>query len=332
MTRRLFHSFRDDNEVSRCETLRALVTGGSGFIGSHLTEALVNEGVQVRILDRRVPKCSGAEWIDGDLRWIGDCDRATRDVDTVFHLAARISVDESMQYVLEYFSDNVTGTINILSAARKNGVRKFIYTSTCEVYGDTLGPKADENHPCNPTSPYAASKFAAERAALSFGRAFNFPVVILRPFNTFGERQKPFVAGAVIPTFVILALQNRDLVIHGDGSQTRDYTYVKDLSQAFILAMNAAESQSVFNVASGVGRSIREIAEQVVQFAESRSTIRVVDDPRGGAQLKASVGDSTKLMSLGWRPKVSFEEALKKTIESYKTEISQYPIHIPLHQ
>ena len=245
----------------------------------------------------------------------------------VFRLAARISVDESIEYVLQYFNDNLLCTLNVLNAALKNGVRKFVYTSTCEVYGDTFEGKADETHPCNPTSPYAASKYAAERAVLAFGRTHDFPVLVLRPFNTFGERQKPFTHGAVILTFIVLALQNKDLIVHGDGSQTRDYTYVKDLAEAHVFAMKSnAEKQSIFNVATGVGQSIKEISEQVLQLTGSKSKMRLVGDPRKGAQLKVSVGDSNKLRSLGWHPRRDFGEALRKTIEWYKPQLSQYPI------
>lgn len=307
--------------------MRALVSGGSGFIGSHVSRALVEKGHEVRVLDRRLPKSTNVEWVDGDLRWIGDCDRAMRDIDVVFHLAARISVDESIKYVLEYFSENLLCTLNLLDAALKNGVKRFIYTSTCEVYGDTIGQMADETFPCNPTSPYAASKYAAERAALAFGRTYDLPVVVLRPFNTFGEDQKPFIAGAVIPTFIILALRNQDLVIHGDGSQTRDYTYVKDLAEAHaFVSTTPLERQAILNASSGVGHSIRDIAEQILRLTKSESRLRFVDDPRKGAQLVKSVGNSAKLRSLGWHRNWKFEEGLERTIDWYKSELSRYPI------
>ena len=123
---------------------------------------------EVTVLDRLIPLSSEVKWIEGDLRWVGDCDKAVRGVDAVFHLAARISVDESLDYVYEYFNDNILSTLNIMRAAKRHGVQRFIYTSTCEVYGDVAKGKADETYPCNPTSPYAASKYAAERAALAF--------------------------------------------------------------------------------------------------------------------------------------------------------------------
>ena len=307
--------------------MKVLVTGGSGFIGSHLTEALLNDGQQVRVFDRRIPSSSDVEWTDGDLRWIGDCDRATRDIDTVFHLAARISVDESIGYALQYFNDNLLTTVNVMHAALKNGVRKFVYTSTCEVYGDTSTRNADETYGCNPTSPYAASKYAAERAVLAFGRTYDLQVVIMRPFNTFGERQKPFIGGAVIPSFILLAHRNKDLIIHGDGSQTRDYNYVKDVADAHVCAMKSnLEGQSILNIATGVGRSISGLAEQILQLTESKSKMKFVDDPRKGAQLKRSVGDSHKLRSLGWQSKWDYKEALSKTINWYKSGASHYQI------
>ncbi|MGP8069482.1 MAG: NAD-dependent epimerase/dehydratase family protein [Candidatus Bathyarchaeia archaeon] len=307
--------------------MRALVSGGSGFIGSHLSTALVDKGYEVQVFDRRPPKLTNVEWVDGDLRWIGDCDRATRDIDVVFHLAARISVDESIKHVREYFTENLLSTLNLVEAALKNGVKRFVYTSTCEVYGDTIGQMADEAFPCNPTSPYAASKYAAERAVLAFGRTYDIPVVVLRPFNTFGEGQKPFMAGAVIPTFIILALRNQDLVIHGDGSQTRDYTYVKDLAEAHTFVLTApVERQSILNASSGVGHPIKDIAEQILRLTKSEAKLRFVDDPRKGAQLVKSVGNSAKLRALGWHPNWTFEAGLQRTIDWYKSELSRYPI------
>jgi UDP-glucose 4-epimerase len=298
--------------------LKVLVTGGSGFIGTHLVDLLIKKGYQVRVLDRRVPKVSGVEWMEGDLRWLGDCDRAVRGVDAVMHLAARISVDESLDFVWEYFNDNLMATINIFHASITRGVNRIIFTSSCEVYGNTPPTGAREDHPCNPTSPYAASKYAAERAALAFKHVFpHLKLTILRPFNTFGEWQRPFRAGAVIPTFILSALQNKPLVIHGKGDQTRDFLYVKDIALAHVLALEK-EIEGIFNIASGVPRTIISVAEAIVKRL-GMGRIEFQPDPRGGAQVQTSVGNAENFMKAsGWKPEHDFEKALDEVVRWYK--------------
>lgn len=299
---------------------KVLVTGGAGFIGSHLVEELLSKGYQVTVLDRRVPLASDAKWIDGDLRWIGDCDRAVRGVDAVFHLAARISVDESLDYVHEYFNDNVFSTLNMMRAAQKQGVSRFIYTSSCEVYGDIMAGRASEEYPCRPTSPYAASKHAAESAVMALGRSYDLEVTVVRPFNAFGERQKAFRSGSVIPTFVVSVLQGKPILVHGDGSQIRDYLYVKDIVQAHIKTLEGnPPNRSIFNVASGTGISLRQVAEKISERM-GKAEIRYVEDPRGEAQLRRSIGDPSKIESLlGWSQQWSFDKALDPVIDHYKS-------------
>jgi len=298
--------------------MRVLVTGGAGFIGTHLVRLLLEKGHQVRIFDRRVPKGADAEWVDGDLRWVGDCDRATRGVDAVMHLAARISVDESLDFIWEYFNDNLTSTINIFHAALKHGVNRIVFTSSCEVYGNTEISGVREDYACNPTSPYAASKYAAERAALSYKNVFpDLKLAVFRPFNTFGEWQRPFRAGAVIPTFVLSALNDKPLVVHGDGSQTRDYLHVSDVVAAQVSGLETG-LEGVFNIASGQPRTIRSIAEAVARRV-ANTKIDYRQDPRRGAQLQNSVGDSAKLReATGWQPRVEFEKGLDEVISWYK--------------
>lgn len=302
-----------------CESkLKVLVTGGSGFIGTHLVNLLLEKGHQVRVFDRRVPRSDTVEWVDGDLRWVGDCDRAMRGVDAVMHLAARISVDESLDFIWEYFNDNLISTINIFHAALKHGVNRIVFTSSCEVYGDTPIKGASEDAACNPTSPYAASKYAAERAALSYKNVYpDLKLTVFRPFNTFGEWQRPFRAGAVIPTFVLLALDGRPLVVHGDGNQTRDYVYVKDVVAAQVLGLER-EIEGVFNIASGQPQSIRSVAQAITKRIGA-TKIEYRPDPRRGAQLQNSVGDATRLRgATGWKPITGFEKGLDEVIHWYK--------------
>lgn len=645
--------------------MSVLVTGGSGFIGTHIIEELQGRGHTVKVFDRRVPKAKGVEWLDGDLRWGGDCDRAVRDTDAILHLAARISVDESLDYIWHYFNDNLMSTVNLFMAAAKHKVNHILFTSSCEVYGETPKSGATEEAPCNPTSPYAAcfsddteiltidgwksyaelsphsivatmnletklmqfqqtsalhifdyqgpmlrqtnrrldmlvtpnhrvlhsshwdlrnlkflradelfgkdnvaipiaarwdgvgastaqsiaipksvlardsssgqfqslvienevsldhwleffgwylaegstnakgkisqlctcyrpkeakmafegigfrssrtvdtpgtthehirvsnpalweflsrygksrekyiprdflnlpldklgilfaklyagdgnarrrryntpstyntssrrladdvqeialklgfsanitkrldrnglryhvnispsratqvnqeknnstwvqykgkvwcvtvpngnvlvrrngfpfysgnSKYAAERAALTFKRVHpELKLAVLRPFNTFGEWQKPYRAGAVIPTFILEALQGRNLRIHGDGEQTRDYVYVKDIARAHVDVLEK-EREGVFNIATGRARSINSIAESIVK-AVGKGKVEHVPDSRKGAQLLYSVGNAAKIAKeTGWKPVNGFEPTLKKVIGWYET-------------
>lgn len=298
--------------------MKVLVTGGSGFIGTHIVEELKSRGHSVKVFDRRVPKVEGLEWLDGDLRWAGDCDRAVRNVDGIIHLAARISVDESLDYIWNYFNDNLMSTVNLFMAAAKHKVNSVVFTSSCEVYGETPRSGANEEAPCNPTSPYAASKYGAERAALTFERvhpALN--LAVLRPFNTYGEWQKPYRAGAVIPTFIMEALEGRSLRVHGKGDQIRDYVYVKDIARAHVEVLEKG-CEGIFNVASGNPRSINSIAETIVKLV-GKGNIEHVPDARKGAQLRYSVGNASKLAkSTGWRPVHSFEPTLKGVIRWYQ--------------
>ena len=306
--------------------MRVLVTGGSGFIGTHIVEELQTRGHKVKVFDRRVPKAEGVEWLDGDLRWGGDCDRAVRDTDAILHLAARISVDESLDYIWHYFNDNLMSTVNLFMAAAKHKVNHVLFTSSCEVYGETPKSGATEDAPCDPTSPYAASKYAAERAALTFKRVHpELRLAVLRPFNTFGEWQKPYRAGAVIPTFILEALKNQSLRIHGDGEQTRDFVYVKDIAKAHVDVLEK-DREGIFNIASGRARSINSVAESIVELV-GKGRIEHVPDSRKGAQLLYSVGDATRIAeATGWKPKYEFAPTLKKVVRWYESNSPLVPM------
>lgn len=297
--------------------MKVLVTGGSGFIGTHIVEELLAKGHKVRVFDRRIPKSGEVEWLDGDLRWLGDCDRAVRGVDSVMHLAARISVDESLDYIWQYFNDNLMSTVNLFLAAAKHGTNHILFTSSCEVYGETPSKGATEEAPCNPTSPYAASKYAAERAAMTFNRVHpQLKLAVIRPFNTFGEWQKPYRAGAVIPTFILEALRGEPLKVHGDGDQVRDFVYVKDIARAQVSILERG-AEGIYNISTGSGRTVNEVAEAVVKEV-GRSKVLHIPDTRKGAQLRYSVGDSSKLKkATGWKPASRFEPTLKKVVSWY---------------
>lgn len=304
--------------------MKVLVTGGAGFIGSHVVATLVARGVDVKVLDRRMPRDRHVQWIDGDLRWIGDCDRAVRDCDSILHLAARISVEESLDYVLDYFADNLLGTVNLLKAAQERAIKRFIYTSSCAVYGNVAEGVADEEHPCNPTSPYAASKYAAERAVLSFHAAYRLPVTILRLFNVFGEGERPLLFGSAMAKFIVQALKGEDLTVHGNGDQVRDYVDVKDVAEAHAVALELSAGQGeIFNVCSGIPRTTEEIAMEVIGEVGSTSRLIHVSDPRGGAQLARSVGSRARIANvLGWAPRHDHQESLRRVIQWHRSHLA----------
>ncbi len=305
-----------------------LVTGAGGFIGSHLTERLVDLGASVRAFVYY--NAFGTRgWLENSpVRnqidfWPGDiCDqdrvrRATEGVDVVFHLAALISIGYSYDAPCCYVRTNVEGTANVLQAARDREVERVIHTSTSEVYGTAQYVPIDEKHPVRAQSPYAASKIAADKMAEAFLRSFDVPVVTVRPFNTYGPRQSK---RAVIPTIILQALES-DALRLGNVYPTRDFTFVDDTVEAFV---KAAEAEDVVgetvNVGSGAEISIGDLATQI--FALVGKQLPIVRDEdrvrRKGSEVERLVCDNSRASELlGWQPKHSLEEGLSKTIESW---------------
>jgi dTDP-glucose 4,6-dehydratase len=304
-----------------------LVIGGCGFIGSHLVEELLNRGKEVQIIGFRC-QLENLESIKEKVKFIRvdvrDRDAINKvissDIEGVLHLAALINVDESVQSPAAFFDTNVTATVGIMEAVRNKKIPKLTYMSTCEVYGNTLGGKADENHPTNPRSPYAASKFAAERYLLAYSYTYDEPrISIIRGFNQYGPRQSAGQGGAVIPKFITKLLNGQKIQVQGDGSQTRDYVYVKDtvkgIADVFEKDLPPGE---VVNLATGVETSVKDIAEAVCRLAgkEPEKYIEFVKDRPG--QLMRSCGDYSKAKKLiGWEPKVPFKEGLSLTFDWY---------------
>lgn len=304
--------------------MKVLVTGGSGFIGSHLVDKLVDQGHDVTVLDRQVPHRKDVCWVDGDLSWIGDCENAMKDIDLVYHLAARFNAGGSNDFILHYFHDNLLNTINMLHLSVLHKVKRFLFLSTCGVYGEVPSGKATEEYPCNPVSLYASSKYAAERAAFAFSHTYSLPITIIRGFNVFGERQKPFRTGSVIPTFIALARENKDLLIQGDGKQLRDFLYVDDVANALLLASQDDNRHSVYNVSSGKALSIETVAKKIVAYTKSSSKIVYCEEPKGNPQLTRSVGNSSNFQKqFKWTPKYTFEDALRKVISHHQE--TNYP-------
>ncbi|HXF51945.1 MAG TPA: SDR family NAD(P)-dependent oxidoreductase [Dehalococcoidia bacterium] len=307
---------------------RVLVTGAGGFIGSHLVERLVEEGADVTALLRYTSRgqrgCleflapSVLDCVRPVLGDIRDLD-AVRDVvkgsDVVFHLAALIGIPYSYAHPQEVIDTNVTGTANVLLAARENGaIERVVLTSTSEVYGSARYVPMDEAHPLQAQSPYAATKIAGDALGESFYRSFETPVVIVRPFNAFGPRQS---ARAVIPTIIAQALSGSELRL-GALDTVRDFTYVEDTARGFLeVARCGACVGEVVNLGTGRGVSIREVVRLVGEALGKE--LRVVGDERRLRPEKSEVSrllaDASKAERLtGWRPAVSFEEGLRRTI------------------
>jgi NAD dependent epimerase/dehydratase len=221
---------------------KILVTGADGFIGSHLTEMLVKEGAEVHALSQynsfndwgwleNVDCLDKIKVLNGDIRDPHFCKNISKDIDIIFHLAALIAIPYSYVAPDSYVDTNIKGTLNIVQAAKENGVQRVIVTSTSEVYGSALYVPIDEKHPLQPQSPYSASKMGADAMAMSFFNAFDLPVIVVRPFNTYGPRQS---ARAVIPSIIIQIANGAKEIKLGDTSPTRDFNYVEDTCQGFI--------------------------------------------------------------------------------------------------
>jgi len=304
-----------------------LITGGGGFVGSHLVERLAGTGARVTALVRynsrndpgmlkRLPPPvkKKIEIVAGDLRDPETVRAAARDAEVIFHLGALIAIPYSYLHPREVVETNVLGTLNVLQSARELSVERVIHTSTSEVYGSARYTPMDENHPLQGQSPYSASKIAADKIAESFYRSFDLPVCVIRPFNAFGPRQSD---RAVIPTIISQCLAGRELSL-GSLDTTRDYTFVDDLTVAFIRMAEVPEAVGeVVNVGSNFEISIGEIARRVMKILGK--DIRVVSDPRRLRPGKSEVArlwcDNRKARQLlDWEPKISFDRGLEKTI------------------
>lgn len=308
---------------------KVVVTGADGFIGSHLTEALLEEGYEVKALAQynsfnnwgHLEGIShpNLEVVTGDVRDASFCRHLLKGADTVFHLAALIAIPYSYVAPESYIDTNVKGTLNICQAALDNGLERVLVTSTSEVYGTAQYVPIDEKHPRQPQSPYSASKIGGDAIAKSFHNAFGLPLTIVRPFNTYGPRQS---ARAFIPTVITQIANGAKEIKVGDLTPTRDFNFVTDTAAGFI---SIAKSQDAvgreLNIATGTEVSMRETLELIARIMES--DVRFTVDPERLRPSKSEVfrlcGDSSELRRLtGWEPKVSLEEGLRKTIDWFK--------------
>ena len=319
-----------------------LVTGADGFIGSHLTEMLVDKGYRVKALSQYnsfnnwgwledLPCKDKIEVLTGDIRDSHYCKHITKDVDIIFHLAALIAIPYSYIAPDSYVDTNIKGTLNICQAAKEHGNIRVIHTSTSEVYGTAQYVPIDEQHPLQPQSPYSATKIAADAMAMSFYNAFELPVTIARPFNTYGPRQS---ARAIIPTIITQIANGVKEIELGDITPTRDFNYVEDICRGFVALAQCDESigQTV-NIGSNFEISIGDTLNMIKELMNSK--VKFIVDEQRIRPKKSEVFrlwcDNSKIEKLtGFKPEIDIRQGLQRTIdwitqpqylESYKSEI-----------
>src|SRR3954447_13108505 len=304
--------------------MKALVTGGAGFIGSNLVNALVERGDEVRVLDnfstgnRANLEGLEAEVVEGELRSYERVHAAMRGIEAVYHLGALGSVLRSVQDPLKSSSVNVEGTLNVLLAARDEGVRRVIFSSSTSVYGFNRELPTVETTPPDPISPYGVAKLAAERYCVSFSRVYeSFESVVLRYFNVFGPRQSPHSQyAAVVPLFIASIADGQPITIHGDGEQSRDFTYVGNCVAATLAAAEAPDASGrIFNVAGGRPASVNEVADAIGQILGKG--VEKIHAPARAGDIRDSWADLTAAREvLGYEPRLSLEDGLRLTVEA----------------
>lgn len=311
-----------------------LVTGADGFIGSHLTEMLLARGCHVRALSQYnsfnywgwledVGANENLEVVCGDVRDPNYCREITKDIDVVFHLAALIAIPYSYVAPDSYVATNVSGTLNICQAARDNGCERVIHTSTSEVYGTAQYVPIDEKHPIQPQSPYSASKIGADALAMSFYNAFNLPLTIARPFNTYGPRQS---TRAVIPTIITQIANGKKQIKLGDVSPTRDFNYVLDTCRGFIaLAESDKTIGETVNIGSNFEISVGDTLNKIKEIMNS--DVEFITDKQRLRPEKSEVFrlwcDNSKIYGLtGFVPEYSIDQGLESTIDWFTKPVN----------
>lgn len=317
---------------------KVLVTGSEGFIGSHLVEALLGCGYDVKAfvlynsfnswgwLDTfPKSKLNQIEVFCGDVRDPNSVRNAMSDVDIVIHLAALIAIPYSYYAPDAYVDTNIKGTLNVLQAAKDYKIERVLVTSTSEVYGTAQYVPIDEKHPFQGQSPYSATKIGADRLAEAFYRSFDLPVTIVRPFNTYGPRQS---ARAVIPTIITQLLSGEESIKLGSLEPTRDFNYVKDTVRGFIEIMKSDSTiGEEINIATQREISIKQLAEELISQINPKAKI-ICDEQRkrpSKSEVERLLGSNKKIMELtNWKPSFSFEEGISETIEFFKENLDKY--------
>ncbi len=306
---------------------RYLVTGGAGFIGSHIAEELVNREEEVRVVDNLLTGKKEnldsfrdrIQFIEGDIREARICQEAVKGVDFVLHQAALPSVPRSIEDPRLTSEININGTLNLLCAARDEGVKTFVFASSSSVYGDDLRLPKTEDMKVSPLSPYAVTKNVGEMYCQIFTDIYGLPTVCLRYFNVFGPRQDPFSQyAAVIPNFIVRMLRGEQPIIYGDGEQSRDFSYVSNVVEANLIAASTADAApAVLNIACGEQTTVNILVDDINEILGTEIA-PIYDEPRPG-DIKhsfADVSEAAKLLK--YTPTVSFRQGLEQTISWFQ--------------
>jgi UDP-glucose 4-epimerase len=306
--------------------MRAVVTGGAGFIGSNLVHLLSSERWQVSVLDNfssgyraNLADLPGITVLDGDIRDASVVERAIQGAEAVFHLAASVGNKRSIERPFDDAEINALGTLRVLEACRRHGVRKLVFSSSAGIFGELKTLPIGEDHPIEPDSPYGASKLYAEKACLAYGRLYGFEAVCLRYFNVYGVHQRYDEYGNVIPIFARQALAGLPITIFGDGEQTRDFVNVRDVAQANRLAAVTPNVTGAFNLGSGTRISIKCLAAMIGEAAGIASEIRY--GPERPGDVRHSLADIAKAKrAFGYAPQSELAVGLKTYIEWLRTD------------
>lgn len=322
-------------------THQVLVTGAGGFIGSHLVELLVREGYKVRAFVHynsnnnwynleRAPAdiLKEVEVVAGDIVDPYSVDSAVKGCETVFHLAALIGIPYSYVAPASYVSVNVNGTLNVLEACKRHGVRRVLHTSTSETYGTAQYVPIDEKHPLVGQSPYSATKIAADKLALSYHLSFDTPVTVVRPFNTYGPRQS---MRAIIPTIIVQALTNGRLRL-GSLDPVRDLTFATDTARGFLMAsLSDSVIGDTVNLGVGEGSSVRELVDLVGQLLGKELPVEI-DQKRirpANSEVMRLISDNSKAKErMGWQPRVSLKDGLEQTVRFVEQNLDAFKSNI----
>ena len=318
---------------------KVLITGGTGFIGSHLAEYLINKKFKVTVFDRYNPNYNlgnlqnsqhkdKIKFIFGDIRDYDSTNRAIKDNDIIIHLAALIGIPYSYFSPLAYVKTNIEGTYNVLESVKSNKKKKVIITSTSEVYGTAEYTPIDEKHPLNPQSPYSASKIAADNLALSYYYSFKTPVTLIRPFNTFGPRQSE---RAIIPSIINQILRSKDNSISlGNLYPRREFNFVEDVCEGYYKALNKNNFGETINIGNGYDISIKELVKLISQIMDRKIKIKQISIRKRliNSEIDLLKSDFSKAKNiLNWKPshpgRTGLIRALKKTIEWYRNNNSK---------
>ena len=305
---------------------KVLVTGGAGFIGSHIVDKLVDEKYEVGVLDNLATgdlsnisdhvSAGSVNFHNGDISDFEVVSKVVKQYDAIIHEAALVSVSRSVENPLLTNKVNAEGTLNVLKASVDSGIQKFIYASSSSVYGDTATLPKNEIMITDPISPYGVSKLTAENYCRAFAKVYGLNTVCLRYFNVYGPRQKYGPYSGVIPIFIKKALSNEAPVINGDGGHTRDFTYVSDVVNANLLALkNKVAPGTVYNAAAGGTISINELARAVIGLT-GKKDLKPIHGPERSGDIRASYGDISKISTeLGFMPRVGINDGLRRVLE-----------------